>query len=189
MYSLLGLGARYSFLALAVSLLSGCGGSSAAGPPPEGIQLNAGAITDAPECRSAEEISDEPFVYRCDTGAGPVFISSLQDCSVPEKFSFQATTRQLFVGATGLTVLSQAPVTVGERQALQTLVSATLDAQPLTISTFTFREGRCVTDLVVWRAEKSPARAGSASQAFASLSLSLAQQLLGDSLELGHGEG
>lgn len=177
MYSVLRRGASTLFLALLLSL-PGCGGSSALGPAPEGVPLDYSSISDSPTCSSSEEISDDPPVYRCDTASGHLFISSLKDCSASEKLSFQATTRQLFVGVTGLTVLSQEPVSFGQRRALQTIVTGTLDAQILSVSTFTFREKGCVTDVVVWRVEDRPLVSGEASRKFAQLSQSLAQHIV-----------
>jgi hypothetical protein len=112
-----------------------------------------------------------------------VFVATLRDCQVSEKFSFQATTRQLFVGVTGLKVISQAPVAVGGRNALQTLVTGTLDAQPLSVSTFTYREHGCVNDVVVWRTEGGPVTEQGSPEAFATLSQSLAERVLGASME------
>ena len=194
MYSVLRLGASTSLLRLTCVTLTtlfavGCGGSSSVGPEPVDLAVDPHSLAEEGACRSTEQLSTSPFVYRCESERGPVFISTFKDCSVSEKFSFQATTRQLFVGVTGLTILSQEPVSFGSRKALQTLVSGTLDAQPLAVSTFTFREGSCVSDVVVWRTEDRPLSAGDSSRAFASLSQSIAEHVLGDDMELGHGEG
>lgn len=188
MYSVLRTGASTSFLA-SLLFFVGCGGSSSLGPPPEALPIESFDLSESAVCTSSEQISSTPPVYRCKTDSGVVFVSNLKDCSVSEKFSFQATTRQLFVGMTGLTVLSQQPVSFGERKALQTLVTGTLDAQPLAVSTFTFREGGCVTDVVMWRAEERPLTSSENSGSFSRLSQSIAEHLVGESMEPSNGEG
>ena len=182
MYSVLRRGASTSFFALA-ACLAGCGGSGIAGPDPVAIPIPQRSLSDAAECQSVEQIESSPPVYRCQQSNGPVFVATLRDCQVSEKFSFQATTRQLFVGVTGLKVLSQAPVAFGERKALQTMVTGTLDAQPLSVSTFTYREHGCVNDVVVWRSEVGSLVEAGSSQAFAALSQSLAERVLGATME------
>ena len=182
MYSVLRRGASTSFFALA-ACVAGCGGSGIAGPDPVAIPIPQRSLSDAAECQSVEQIESSPPVYRCQQSNGPVFVATLRDCQVSEKFSFQATTRQLFVGVTGLKVLSQAPVAFGERKALQTMVTGTLDAQPLSVSTFTYREHGCVNDVVVWRSEVGSLVEAGSSQAFAALSQSLAERVLGATME------
>ena len=188
MYSVLRAGASTSFL-LPLLFCVGCGSSSPYGPPPEGLPIESSDLSESEVCLSSEQISSVPPVYRCKTESGVVFVSNLKDCSVSEKFSFQATTRQLFVGLTGLTILSQEPVSFGDRRALQTLVSGTLDAQPIAVSTFTFRDGECVTDVVVWRAEDRPLASTESSGNFSRLSQSIAEHIVGESMEPLHGEG
>ncbi len=182
MYSVLRRGASTSFFVLTAAV-AGCGGSGVAGPDPVAIPIPQRSLSDAAECQSVEQIESSPPVYRCEHSGGPVFVATLRDCQVSEKFSFQATTRQLFVGVTGLKVISQAPVTFGGRKALQTLVTGTLDAQPLSVSTFTYREHGCVNDVVVWRTESTSESEAGAPQAFTALSQSLAERVLGASME------
>lgn len=182
MYSVLRRGASTSFFALA-ACLTGCGGSGVAGPDPVAVPIPQRSLSDAAECQSVEQIESSPPVYRCERDGGPVFVATLRDCQVSEKFSFQATTRQLFVGVTGLKVISQAPVAFGGRNTLQTLVTGTLDAQPLSVSTFTYREHGCVNDVVVWRIEGGPVKEQGSPEAFATLSQSLAERVLGASME------
>jgi hypothetical protein len=75
----------------------------------------------------------------------------MKDCSIPEKFSFQATTRQLLVGLVGTKVARQTPVLVGGRKMLQSVITGTVDADPVILSTLTFRQANCVTDIVLWQ--------------------------------------
>jgi hypothetical protein len=97
-----------------------------------------------------------PMVYSCaERGRDPFFVTTLRDCSVPEKLTFQTTTRQLLVGVLGLKVIKQEPVQIGTNKVLQTVASGSLDAEPVLLSTFTFRRDSCVTDLVLWRPLKS----------------------------------
>lgn len=185
MYSVLRRGASTSFY-LTIALIAGCGSSPFGSAGPLDLPILTGPLSDAATCTTVDEVGSAPHVYRCNNSSGPVFLATLKDCSVSEKFSFQATTRQLFVGVTGLKVLSQEPVSFGQRKALQTLVAGTMDAQPLSVSTFTYREEGCVNDVVVWRTERSPILAGESSQAFAALSLSVAEHMLGALTEHDH---
>ncbi len=189
MYSVLRRGASTSFVAL-LATLAGCGGSPLAlgSHGPLDLPISTSPLSDAHTCSEVEEIEKSPHVYRCTTPGGPVFVATLQDCSVSEKFSFQATTRQLFVGVTGLKVLSQQPVAVGHRNTLQTLVTGTMDAQPLSVSTFTYREEGCVNDVVVWRTEQATVEAGSSVDSFSAASRSIAEQVLGSREEPGHAQ-
>jgi hypothetical protein len=109
-----------------------------------------------------------------------VYVSALKDCSISEKFTLQATTRQLFVGLSGLKVVSQEPVTLGSIQTLHSVVQGTVDADPVAMSTFTFREDSCVRDLAMWRS-LLPAKAGHAEVSdFVSESIDLAKLLIAD---------
>ena len=188
MYSVLRCRASTSFLVMLLSTM-GCGSSPLGGPIPVDIPIAEDSLSDAGPCHSTEEISSEPYVYRCDTKAGALFVATFKDCSVSEKFSFQATTRQLFVGVTGLTIISQEPVSFGPHKVLQTVVTGTLDAQPLAVSTFTLREQGCVNDVVVWKAEDKPLKAGELSRSFSALSQSIAKHVVGATVEPAHADG
>ena len=180
MYPVLRLGTSTLFI-LAPLLFWGCG-AAVSGPQVVKLPVQERSLSDAAECRSTEKIASSPYVYRCDTNLdtelGALFISTLKDCSVSDKFSFQATTRQLFVGITGLTVISQASLSFGNKKALHSLITGTLDAQPLTVSTFTFREEGCVTDLVIWRSEESTEDMNLIRSRFSKLSQKLAEHLI-----------
>jgi hypothetical protein len=91
-------------------------------------------------------------IIQCQSSAGPLFATLLEDCSIPEKFTFQATTRQLMVGMTGLQIVSQTPVAVAGTNVLHTVVRGSIDAEPVVLSTFTKRRGGCISDLVLWKA-------------------------------------
>jgi hypothetical protein len=90
-------------------------------------------------------------IIQCQSSTGPLFATVLEDCSIPEKFTFQATTRQLMVGMTGLQILSQTPVVVAGTRVLHTVVRGSIDAEPVLLSTFTKRRGSCISDLVLWK--------------------------------------
>lgn len=90
-------------------------------------------------------------VINCQTEAGPLFATILEDCSIPEKFTFQATTRQLLVGMSDMAIISQTPVTAGAKNQLHSVVKGAIDAAPVLLSFFTSRRNGCVTDLVMWK--------------------------------------
>jgi hypothetical protein len=109
-----------------------------------------------------------------------VYVSALKDCSISEKFTLQATTRQLFVGLSGLKVVSQEPVTLGTTQTLHSVVQGTVDADPVAMSTFTFRKDNCVRDMVMWRS-LLPAKGGHPEvSTFVGESIDLAKLLITD---------
>jgi hypothetical protein len=122
------------------------------------------------------------MVYSCSTSSGPIFVSTLKDCSIDEKFTFQATTRQLLVGFVGLKVVAQEPVKLGSTPALQSVVQGALDADPIVMSTFTFRKDSCVTDLVLWRGNPNKDYSEAFIETFARDSKSLADSLIADTL-------
>lgn len=117
-------------------------------------------------------------MYRCQTDGEDVFMTSLRDCSSSEKMSFQATTRQLFVGLMGLKVLSQEAVSLGDVKALQSVVRGTVDADPVVMATFTFRKNGCVTDLVIWQGTASDIADEELKSTFSSLSKNVADSLI-----------
>ena len=90
-------------------------------------------------------------VIRCQTVAGPLFATILEDCAIPERYTFQATTRQLLVGMTNMSIISQTPLLSGSTKTLHSVVRGSIDAEPVLLSLFTSRKGGCVTDLVIWR--------------------------------------
>jgi hypothetical protein len=123
-------------------------------PAPTTVPLESVALK-ADACSKISGPLATPVLYRCKDGDEEIFVTSLKDCSIPEKFTFQTTTRQLFIGLLGLKVISQDPVALGETKALQTVVTGTLDAEPVIMSAFTFRRNKCVTDIVLWRSVAS----------------------------------
>jgi hypothetical protein len=107
----------------------------------------------------------------------------MKDCSISEKSSFQATTRQLLVGLIGAKVARQTSVPVGDTNMLQSVITGTVDADPVILSTFTFRRTNCVTDIILWQSsEPGTAVAEERLDAFAESSKKLATSLLNDEL-------
>lgn len=124
--------------------------------------------------------STNPMVYSCaEQGEAAFFVTTLRDCSVAEKLTFQTTTRQLLVGVLGLKVITQEPLQVGTTKVLQTVASGSLDAEPVLLSTFTFRRDSCVTDLVLWRSLKAPHPDTDTATQFTAAAAKLATKLLG----------
>jgi hypothetical protein len=107
-----------------------------------------------------------------------VFVTTVKDCSIPEKFTFQATTRQLLVGVVDLTVLTQDPMTFNSLKALHSLVHGTMDVDPFIMSIYTFHQNECVTDLVVWRGSSRDKPSPEDASKFSGVSSSIAQQLV-----------
>jgi hypothetical protein len=135
---------------LITTLAVGCSSGSRE-TPPAALELPSTSLSDTKECSSVDSVKGASHVRRCTTPTGDVFLTEMRDCTIPEKFSYQATTRQLLVGLTDLTAIKQQAVELGARKVLRSLFSATLDADKVLVATFTFREGRCVTDLICWR--------------------------------------
>lgn len=150
MYPFLIRGASTSFL-FALAMLGGCSGSS--GPPPQTLPIDQAALTENPHCETVSPDSEKIKLYKCDSEVGTVFVTTLKDCSIPEKFTFQATTRQLLVGVMDLKVDQQDPVQFGSTKALRSVVYGTMDADPFLMSIFTFHEKdkNCITDLALWK--------------------------------------
>lgn len=122
------------------------------------------------------------IVYSCTTPSGTIFVSSLKDCSIKEKFTFQATTRQLFVGLVGLKVVWQEPVKLGATPALQSVVQGALDADPIIMATFTFRQDACITDLVFWKGNPQMDMSEGYVSTFTAETKSLADSLITENL-------
>jgi hypothetical protein len=177
-YSVFKLTARACFLSCA--LLACSSGAAPTTVPLENVAVHHDA------CKRLSGPLATPVVYRCQVEGAQIFVTTLKDCSIPEKFTFQTTTRQLFVGLLGLKVISQEPVQFGSIRALQTVVSGTLDAEPVLMSAFTFRKDSCVTDVVLWQGAPSAQPATEQVAAFAQSSTLLTTLLLNDSLSVHH---
>jgi hypothetical protein len=177
-YSVFQLTASACFLGLFVV---GC----SSGPVPTTVPLeNVAVHHDA--CKRLSGPLATPVVYKCQVEGSQIFVTTLKDCSIPEKFTFQTTTRQLFVGLIGLKVISQESVLLGSTRALQTVVSGTLDAEPVLMSAFTFRKDACVTDVVLWQQAPSAHPSSEQTTAFTQSSLQLSTVLLDGSLSVHH---
>ncbi len=135
-------------------------------------------------CRRLSGPLANPVVYECQANGSTLFATTLKDCSIPEKFTFQTTTRQLFVGLLGLKVINQDPVQIGNTRALQTVVTGTLDAEPVLMSAFTFRKQNCVTDIVLWQSAGSTQVSDAAVSTFARSTSQLTTSLLDGSLSM-----
>ncbi len=175
MYTVFRQGARYSFYTVVFTLLATVGCSTS--PAPQIVAIDT-AKNSQGLCSKVGDKSSR--IHSCPSRNGPVYVSALKDCSISEKFTLQATTRQLFVGLSGLKVVSQEPVTLGTTQTLHSVVQGTVDADPVAMSTFTFRKDNCVRDLVMWRS-LLPAKGGHPEvSTFVSESIDLAKLLITD---------
>ena len=165
--------ASVSFLLL-TAVLPGCSGGST--PPPVSVPLSESGLHELAKCDTLRG-SNSPRIYRCDSDADKVFVTAVKDCSIPEKFTFQATTRQLLVGVMDLTVISQEPALVNSTKTLQSVVHGTMDVDPFIMSIFTFNDRRCVTDLAVWKSSSSSKPSQEEAAKFAEATLTLAQKV------------
>jgi hypothetical protein len=173
MYPVLFRGASTSFVLL-LGTLAGC--SSSSSTPPVSVPLS------QPEAR---EVSCEkqpsahgPNIYTCKSELGPMFVTTVKDCSIPEKFTFQATTRQLLVGVMDLTVISQEPETLNSVKTLHSIVHGTMDVDPFIMSIYTFHQNDCITDLVVWRGSTHLKPSPGDTAKFSEVSSSIAKNLV-----------
>jgi hypothetical protein len=147
MYPVLSHGARWSLLVIAITYaLSGCSST----PAPVTVPLESTRL-EHEQCSKLSGSAAPAVVYSCKSDSGPIFVATLKDCSISEKFSFQATTRQLMVGLVGAKVAHQGPVNMGSFNTLQSVVTGTVDAEPVIMSTFTYRNKNCVTDIILWQ--------------------------------------
>lgn len=167
---------------VAVILVTGCSGSRSGNSVT--LPLPGAALIASNGCSEISD-SDGAKVYQCtdDASEGPLFVTVVRDCSISEKFSHRATTRQLLVGFSNLKVLNQEPVDLGEQKVLRSVVAGILDVDPVYVSTFTLRSGSCVTDLVMWTKSEEATRATvgtlgkeSVAQRFSESSTHLAQK-------------
>jgi hypothetical protein len=166
-----------------VVVLSSLGCSVSITDSSRSLPLSSSALSRASSCQPVETM-EEAIVYGCKEGGLDVFLTVVQDCDVKEKFSHRATTRQLLVGLSSLRVLSQEAVPIGSGKALRSVVAGILDVDPIYLSTFTLRNGSCVTDVVVWQSALEAAHAtagvlGEGTQAaiFAQASTLLAERI------------
>lgn len=174
MYPFLFRGASTSFLLL-VATLSAC--SSGPANPPVSVPLNSPQIQESAHCEK-QRGDHGANIYECESDLGPLFVTTVKDCSIPEKFTFQATTRQLLVGVVDLTVLTQEPMTFSSLKALHSVVHGTMDVDPFIMSIYTFHKNECVTDLVVWKGSSREKPSPEDTSKFAGVSTSIAQQLV-----------
>jgi hypothetical protein len=107
-----------------------------------------------------------------------MFVTTVKDCSIPEKFTFQATTRQLLVGVMDLTVMSQEPETLNSVKTLHSIVHGTMDVDPFIMSIYTFHQNDCITDLVVWKGSSRLKPSPDETTKFSEVSSSLAKNLV-----------
>ncbi len=173
MYPVLFRGASTSFLFLLVTL-AGC--SSGPSNPPVSVPLNPPEVR---EVKCAKQRSAHgPNIYVCESELGPMFVTTVKDCSIPEKFTFQATTRQLLVGVMDLTVISQEPETLNSVKTLHSIVHGTMDVDPFIMSIYTFHQYDCITDLAVWRGSSTGKPSVEDTTKFSEVSSSIAKNLV-----------
>lgn len=141
--------ARTSFAVTLILWTLGCG---AATPTTHSVRIAPEVLHSSNRCKGFDGGPTVPnSVITCETEAGALFATILEDCSIPEKFTFQATTRQLLVGMTDMSIVSQTAVSAGATKQLHSVVKGAIDAAPVLLSFFTSRRDGCVTDLVMWK--------------------------------------
>ena len=173
MYPVLFRGASTSFLML-LATLTGC--SSGSSTPPVSVPLTPPQVAEV-KC-DKQRSSHGPNIYTCQSDLGPMFVTTVKDCSLPEKFTFQATTRQLLVGVMDLTVMSQEPETLNSVKTLHSIVHGPMDVDPFIMSIYTFHQNECITDLVVWKGSTPLKPSSDETAKFSEVSSSLAKNLV-----------
>jgi len=173
MYPFLFRGASTSFVFL-LATLAAC--SSGTSTPPVSVPLNQPEVREV-KCEK-QRGSHGPNIYQCQSELGPMFVTTVKDCSIPEKFTFQATTRQLLVGVMDLTVISQEPETLNSVKTLHSIVHGTMDVDPFIMSIYTFHQNECITDLVVWRGTTHGKPSPDDTAKFCAVSSSIAKNLV-----------
>lgn len=166
------------------TVIFGCGGSTA--PAPALLPLTNEMLSSARGCRHISSEGAELPVSVCETPHGSLFVTAMQQCGVPDKFSYQATTRQLLVGITNLEFVNQTPVPIGDRKVLRSTFRGMIDAEKILGATFTHRSDGCITDLVVWKLAPSPLNAPEEIDIFTRDATELAFKLRPDEL---HSQG
>ena len=107
-----------------------------------------------------EEIDQDPYLYKIIDHSGnaqtpPSFVTAVKQCGgVGRTTSTTATTRQLLVGLSDISIKRQAPLVVAQNKVLFSLLQARLDNKDLTVLSFSSRDDHCVTDLVAWNQTK-----------------------------------
>lgn len=173
MYPVLFRGASTSFLFL-LATLTAC--SSGPSNPPVSVPMSPPRVQEV-KCEK-QPGSHGPNIYQCQSELGPMFVTTVKDCSIPEKFTFQATTRQLLVGVMDLTVISQEPQTLNSVKTLHSIVHGTMDVDPFIMSIYTFHQNECITDLVVWRGAPHGKPSADETAKFSEVSSSIAKNLV-----------
>lgn len=173
MYPVLFRGASTSFLLL-IATVAGC--SSGTSTPPVSVPLNQPEVREV-RCEKQRSVHG-PNIYQCQSELGPMFVTTVKDCSIPEKFTFQATTRQLLVGVMDLTVISQEPEVLNSVKTLHSIVHGTMDVDPFIMSIYTFHQNDCITDLVVWRGTSRLKPSTEETAKFSEVSSSIAKDLV-----------
>ena len=167
-------------LLVSCSAIYGCGGSRA--PAPKPLPMTDETLSSVPGCRHVSSEHAGATVSACDTPDGALFVTAMQQCGVPDKFSYQATTRQLLVGITNLEFVNQSPVAFGDSKALRSTFRGVIDAETILGATFTHRIDDCITDLVVWKLTSSPLHSPEEVDTFTRAATELASKLRPDEL-------
>jgi hypothetical protein len=162
---------------LLATLCSGLGCSVGTPPEPTSLEVAERSLAALERCRPLSSERARAYVYRCDTKDEPLFVTTMRQCGVPDKLSYQATTRQLLVGITNLELLNQAPVTLTSAKALRSIVRGMLDADHILVATFTRRSEDCITDIVIWRASTASTESGSEVDSFTLMATELAASI------------
>jgi len=134
-------------LLLTLVLVSGCGGPKGSKPKSVPLAFEADAPPSCELTNPKASGKKEPLVYKCN---GDLFLTTLKECSIPDKFTMLATTRQLLVGFASLKLLKQSVGEFAGAKALESLYEARFDVDDLYLMTFSLRREDCVQDMVAW---------------------------------------
>lgn len=98
-----------------------------------------------------EQISSSPHTYRAvsTNGSSPLFFSAVKECG-NKKDSLPSAVRQLFVGFQKVRIRRQEDLTLGGLPGLLAVIDAELERTPLSLASYTLKNGTCSYDYVFW---------------------------------------
>ena len=100
---------------------------------------------------SAEYFQPDPLspnVYRSKDG---VYMTALSECPVQKSSSPVTRTRELFVGFKEVRMLHSTSLSLSNETVEKTILSASLDKNPLTAIVYSTHRKKCAFDIVLWQ--------------------------------------
>jgi hypothetical protein len=141
---------RRDLLALAVIMLTACGGSKGKGSFDGSIYRNgpiAFQVPSAPAEWKRVDVDDAALAFRDDTHGASVLLNA-RCLSADDRTPLVALTNHLLIGATERVYVSQAAEPFDGREALHTKLKAKWDGVPMMLDVFVLSKDGCVYDFV-----------------------------------------